>query len=253
MTKSFIGAFFQCYKNPYATYKALESFREHYPDSPILLLSDNGYNYEKMAEHFNCKYIHATENIPVWINHKTDEQYISMGRKLVERVCECFKQLNCEYILLLEDDVKVQNPIDPRMLQSGADIFGSNTNSISKEMMGIFHEKYKCIDTNKDYHYSGHGGSFYKRDSCVEFFSNKDVVEDVLNAYNDHRGTHSPTNMNQDQLLSLIIMLQNGRIKYLPGHVDCQIMNRKDCFNQHQYKNYYNQPMPSEFHHLVSL
>jgi len=253
MTKSFIGAFFQCYKNPYATYKALESFRQHYPDSPIVLLSDNGYNYEKMAEHFNCKYIHATENIPVWINYQTDEQYVSMGRKLVERVCECFKQLNCEYILLLEDDVKVQNPIDQRMLQSGADIFGYNPNSISREIMRIFHEKYNSIDINKDYYYSGHGGSFYKRDSCVDFFSNKDVVEDVLNAYKDYRGTHLPTNMNQDQLLSLIIMLQNGRINHLHGHIDCHNMDVKHCFNQHIYKIFYNKPMPLELQHLVSL
>jgi len=251
MNKSFIGAFFQCYKNPYATYKALESFREYYPDSPIVLLSDNGYNYEKMAEHFKCKYIHSNENVPVWIEHKSDEQYVSMGRKLVERVCECFKQLNCEYILLLEDDVKVQNPIYPVMLQQGADIFGYNPNSISTEMIRIFHEKYNTIDTNKNYNYSGHGGSFYKKDSCIEFFSNKDVIEDVLNAYRNYRGTHLPTNMNQDQLLSLIIMLQNGKINNLHGHVDCQHMNRKDCFNQHQYKVFYNQPMPLELQYLV--
>lgn len=252
MTKSFIGAFFQCYKNPYATYKALESFREHYPHSPIVLLSDNGYNYEKMAEHFKCKYVHANENIPVWINHVNDEQYVNMGRKIVERVCDSFKQLDCEYILLLEDDVKVQNPIDNRMLQEDADIFGYNPNKISTEMMRIFHEKYKCIDTNRDYHYSGHGGSFYKRDSCIDFFSNKEVVEDVLNAYRDYKGTHLPTNMNQDQLLSLIIMLHNGKINHLHGHIDCQYMNIKNCFNQHQYKFLYNQPMPQELQHLVN-
>lgn len=253
MTKPFIGSFFQCYKNPFATYKALESFREHYPESPIILLSDNGYNYEKMAEHFNCKYIHATENIPVWINHINDEQYVNMGRKLVERICNAFKQLNCDYILLLEDDVKVQNQIDDRMLQEGSDIFGYNPNKISKEMMRIFHEKYPFIDANRDYHYSGHGGSFYKRDSCIDFFSNKEVVEDVLNAYRDNRGTNLPTNINQDQLLSLIIMLHNGKINHLHGHVDCQYMERKNCFNQHSFKIYYNQPMPQELQHFVTF
>ncbi len=183
MTKSFIGAYFQCYKNPYATYKALESFRTHYPDSPILLLSDNGYNYEQMAKHFNCKYIFSHENIPFIINYINDEQYVSMGRKLVERVCESFKLLNCEYILFLEDDVKVQNTIDPLILQENADLFGYNPNTISKEMINIFQKTYTYLDANKDYHFSGHGGSFYKRDSCIEFLSNKEVVTNVLSAY----------------------------------------------------------------------
>jgi hypothetical protein len=57
-----IGAYFQCYKQPYATYKVLESYRKYYPTETIVLLSDNGYNYEKMAKHFNCIYIHDTIN-----------------------------------------------------------------------------------------------------------------------------------------------------------------------------------------------
>ena len=37
-----LAAIFQCYKNPLATYECLESFRRFYPDSQIVLLSDNG-------------------------------------------------------------------------------------------------------------------------------------------------------------------------------------------------------------------
>jgi hypothetical protein len=57
-----VGAFFQCYKQPVATFHALSNFRKSYPTSTIVLLSDNGYNYTKMAEHFNAIYIHANEN-----------------------------------------------------------------------------------------------------------------------------------------------------------------------------------------------
>jgi len=53
-----IGAYLQCYKNPYATYKCLESFRKIYPHSTVVLLSDNGYHYMEMAKHFKCIYIH---------------------------------------------------------------------------------------------------------------------------------------------------------------------------------------------------
>jgi len=58
-----LGAFLQCYKEPLATYKCLESFRSFYPDSSIVLLSDNGYDYSEMAKHFHCIYIHSNENI----------------------------------------------------------------------------------------------------------------------------------------------------------------------------------------------
>ena len=36
-----IGAYYQVYKQPFATYKTLEAFRKVYPNAPILLVSDN--------------------------------------------------------------------------------------------------------------------------------------------------------------------------------------------------------------------
>jgi len=44
-----LAAIFQCYKNPLATYECLESFRRFYPDSQVVLYSDNGYDYIEMA------------------------------------------------------------------------------------------------------------------------------------------------------------------------------------------------------------
>jgi hypothetical protein len=57
------GAYLQCHKQPLATYKCLESFRNNYPDSTVILLSDNGYDYSEMANFFGCIYIHENENI----------------------------------------------------------------------------------------------------------------------------------------------------------------------------------------------
>lgn len=50
------GIYFQCYKQPYAIYKALESIRMFYKDCTIILLSDNGYDYSEIAKYFNCTY-----------------------------------------------------------------------------------------------------------------------------------------------------------------------------------------------------
>ena len=77
------GAYFQCYKNPYATYKCLESFRKFYPESTIVLLSDNGYNYSEMAKKFNCIYIHEMTNLPFIHNNLQDESYIICSNKLL--------------------------------------------------------------------------------------------------------------------------------------------------------------------------
>ena len=74
-----IGAYLQCYKNPYATFKCLESFRTHYPHGTIVLLSDNGYDYTNMARHFDCIYIHA-ESLPLLTT--LEEDYFTKSYKL---------------------------------------------------------------------------------------------------------------------------------------------------------------------------
>ena len=78
-----IGAYLQCYKNPYATYKCLESFRKFYPTSTVVLLSDNGYDYSKMAEYFNCIYIHSDENLVLIYDNLGTEGALVNSKKLV--------------------------------------------------------------------------------------------------------------------------------------------------------------------------
>jgi hypothetical protein len=248
-----IGAFFQCYKNPLATYKALESFRKSYPDSPVLLLSDNGYNYKKMTEHFNCEYVHATESIPVWINYENDEQYVSKGLKLIERIVESFQKLDCKYILLLEDDVKVHNPIPEVFLTEGSDLYGNTINTISTELLKECSKDYPFIDVNKSYYYSGHGGSLYNKNKCLSAFSNKKIVQDVLQAFLYTRHNSSVININQDELVSLIIILNNGKITKIPGHVDTNDPTISKCFTQHQFKFFYNKPLSLSLQHLVEM
>lgn len=249
-----IGGFFQCYKNPLATYKTLESFRKHYPTSPIVLLSDNGYNYENMATHFNCIYIHSNESITFWINYENDEQYFNQTKKLIQRIIDAFKLLNCEYVLFLEDDVKVHNAIPNELLNKKRELYGNNPNTICKEMMDIFQQTYPFIESRL-YHYSGHGGSFYKRDSCIEIFSNEKIVNDIIKAFTTYRGTLLPTNINQDQVFSLAIILSGGHVEKIIGHIDIDTPYKPQglCFNQHQFKYYYNKELPPELQHLVKM
>jgi len=102
-----LGAFFQCYKQPYATYKCLESFRKIYPTEPIVLLSSNGHDYTNMANHFRCIYLHEEENIS-FIQERTEQAKCA---RLIQRVVEAFSILSCDYVLWLEDDVHVHKPL----------------------------------------------------------------------------------------------------------------------------------------------
>lgn len=96
-----ISAYFQCHKNPYATYESLRRFREFYPTEQIVLLSDNGYDYTEMAKHFNCTYIHETTSCKHSVSNPT-KYYLT-----VERIRNIFSMLSSEYVLFLEDDVHV--------------------------------------------------------------------------------------------------------------------------------------------------
>ena len=123
-----IGAFFQCYKQPYATYKCLESFRNVYKTEPIVLLSSNGHNYGKMANYFQCTYVHSNENLP-YIQELIDD-YKTNVKKLIDRIVSAFVQLDCKYVIWLEDDVFVNKRLP---MEFKYDINGYAPNNFNKK------------------------------------------------------------------------------------------------------------------------
>jgi hypothetical protein len=239
-----LGAFFQCYKNPFATYKCLESFRAIYPDAPVLLLSDNGHDYTEMAKHFRCEYIHATESLPVWIEYTDPVSYIETPKRLLKRMLDAFERIDSEYILLLEDDVIVHNTICiPR---SDAALFGNHVNPFSPQVL-----VHLAIQLLSPYScYTGHGGSVYRRAPFLNYLRNNEGIDYVVGMFSQFRGTHLPKNINLDQLMSLVVFYNGGQLHPLPGHIDDDEWN-PDCRIQHQYKKNYNTPMPKELEHLV--
>ena len=49
------GVYYAVYKNKKATNVVLTNFRKHFPDNPIVLISDGGDDFSDLAEKFNCK------------------------------------------------------------------------------------------------------------------------------------------------------------------------------------------------------
>lgn len=232
-----LGAYLQCYKNPYATYKCLESFRTHYPYATIVLLSDNGYNYKEMANHFGCIYIHG-ESIPLLT--KIEEEYITKSYKLIERMEKVFPLIKEDYIMWLEDDVCVNGVIQYNFQY---DLNGYCPNQF-QTFWKIDKTKYPL---NGVYCWSGHGGSVYHKKSFLKYVSNKEVIQDILVNWKKYNLT---VDICHDFFWSLIITLQGGTVGPYKGHADCYEKN--DAIKvQHQYKVWYGVPMPPELSHLV--
>ena len=241
-----LGAFLQCHKNPYATFKSLESFRQFYPDSTVVLISDNGYNYSEMAKHFNCIYIHSNENLQfVFNNLATNDLKINHMKQLSERVKECFKLCKEEYIIWLEDDVIVTDKITDTF---NYDMNGCCPNNINHIDMHELKNDFSCIDPNKIYIRNGHGGTVFHKNNFIRYLENKEILNKLLDRYYVYRGPWE-----QDFIFSMITILNNGTIGPYKGQGDCygNMLSPHLCV-QHQYKKHYGQPLPIELIHLLS-
>ena len=57
------GVFYQVYDNKKASFWfVLENFREHFPENPVILISDGGEDFSDVASEYNCNF-HMRENI----------------------------------------------------------------------------------------------------------------------------------------------------------------------------------------------
>jgi hypothetical protein len=251
MIKSRLGAYLQCHKNPYATYKVLESFREWYPTSSVVLLSDNGYNYTELAKRFNCTYIHKYTNTPLIydncseIDKGCDGLHMKWVDNIIENLHKVFQLIEEEHILWLEDDVVINGRIDTYSY----DISGYSPNQYWESMKHALSLTYPFIDSSACYRFSGHGGSVFHKSSMLRYFKNRPIIHDIASHWREYKLT---SNIACDFLLSLIVHLNQGTVGYLPGAND-GTRNERDfsILFQHQYKRYYGVAMPHELSHLV--
>jgi hypothetical protein len=241
------GAFLQCHKQPFATYMSLSSFRNFYPNNTIVLISDNGYDYTEMAKHFNCIYIHCTDKAN--FNHKDLDSgsHIENSHKLIERFYNAYSLIKEEYVLLLEDDVIINKPVNHIFT---ADINGNCVNVFSNEIIEEFSKNYKHIDVSKKYYFSGAGGSIMHRSNMMKYMQNKEIINDILFNWKKY---FLPIDICQDFLFSCIATLNNGTIDWCRETGDWFYGINPEIAVQHQFKQLYNVPLPQELQHLVKF
>jgi hypothetical protein len=103
-----IGAYYQVYTNKKATDFVLKNFRLHFPDCPVMLISDGGENFSDLADKYNCGYTYSFNIFGNATNNYPQLPYSA------ERMLEAWRRhkLACDYsdsdyILILEDDVYI--------------------------------------------------------------------------------------------------------------------------------------------------
>jgi hypothetical protein len=110
-------------------------------------------------------------------------------------------------------------------------------------------KKYPNININKIYRYSGHGGSVFHKKTLLKTFENESVTVDILSNWKKYN-LHS--NICDDYLFSILIILNNGTVGPYNGHCDAygNVIN-ENIHVQHQYKKWYGMELPEELQTLI--
>jgi hypothetical protein len=172
MTVEF-GVFYQVYKNKNAVTFVLDNFRQHFPDNPIVLISDGGSDFSEHAEKYNCKFF-MRENIygnqenkyhPLYNAYRTIEWW-----KRQKLVCE---ETGQDYVMILEDDVFVKSSfnINPPFQLRGVRIGNYFTPRMSEDVKAS-----SGIDASL---YGMCGGSIYNAKTLLSIYD--DVIMDIEN------------------------------------------------------------------------
>lgn len=143
-----IGAYLQVYKNREGTENTLRYFRRSYPDSPLLLVSDNGDNFSDLADKYQCYYFHDRRGMGL---NCIDYYKVLILISRLELLASIMS--NTSAILLLEDDVWVKKPLVGKFNSCFAGPWFGNT--ITVPMANLLKEFGKNIDPNMQFGCSG--------------------------------------------------------------------------------------------------
>jgi len=184
------------------------------------LVSDNGCNYTKMAQHFRCIYIHGTENFSLW-------PQLSNVSRLIERIKDGFQLIPEEYVMWLEDDVSINSVVTDTFRY---DVNGFCPNAFNPGNIEALTQTYPLEQCT--YRWSGHGGSVFHKNNVVSYLANKPVLDDLLSNWSQYKLI---SKYPQDYVISLLVNVQGGTIGPYEGHADDDVLNPSIKI-QHQYK-----------------
>ena len=115
-----LGVFFICFKEKTAIEKSIDSFRKLYPNSPIYLSSDGGFDYSYLNDEITNCVLDKEQTVGIT---KDIENMIQTGQfpilnlfmaatQYLQRLEKAVRYCNTRYILLMEPDVFVRGKLN---------------------------------------------------------------------------------------------------------------------------------------------
>lgn len=129
-----LGAFYICFKERTAIEKSIESFKTQYPDAPMYLTSDGGYDYVDLESRFSNLKTSLDPEQTVGITKDIEKMIAANSFPIVplfmasieflKRLKRGVDHCQTEYMLLMEPDVFVRGKLN----LTGKDLMGPKPN-----------------------------------------------------------------------------------------------------------------------------
>lgn len=238
-----IGAYYQCYKQPKAFLAAVANYRRCYPHGTLVIVSDNGYDYAKAAEHFGADYTHDTEQTG---NNTTN----ALGNKdrcarYLRRFLTAATKIREPYFMYLEDDVLVADRIPANVMD--AEVVGANRHYARMPAAMIHNLKRYNLTVRNEQYYGGCGGTIFS----TAFYAQLAKVLDIDALLNEY-GPLNPA-YDSDILVSYLAVRFGGRCTGPPDALTEAFVPGWETAVQygvakvvHQFKFLYNKPLTQE-------
>jgi len=199
-----IGAYFQCFKQPKSTIATISSFRKNYPNGTIVVASDGGYDYSDISHYYGCTYVQ-------YDRMGTDIGIVTTDRNKiitwVNRLLDAAKIIPDDYIMILEDDVRIYKPVESLRY----DCNGINTEvRIGSRLTEFLKTRNSTIPKDcTNYYFGGCGGAIINKQFILDNIKDIDETITILESYQDEkmRGQYV-----SDYWISILILYHGGSL-----------------------------------------
>ncbi len=168
-----LGVFYQSGHKKEATFYSLERFRKYYPNNVIILYEDNGSNILKsVSDYFNCVYKRTNIIGENYEHYGKPVHNLPSALDWIDRIYhECVTNLQyCDWIMLYEDDVWVEKPIEGT---PPYDLTGIPSYYINEDL-----KRYIGSTLHSNF---GRGGSIFNRQSFIDSYDTwKQIDWDII-------------------------------------------------------------------------
>ena len=126
----------------------IDNIRDHYPQAPIYLASDGGYDFSDLCDGNSSFTLY--DDILGYVNNpesKESDRLILCCREFLDRLKDAADYCKTDYILYYEPDILLRGKIktDPN-----SDLSGSFANEIHPNVLSLI-EKYNPSNTNRNF------------------------------------------------------------------------------------------------------